>query len=241
MRIIVIGLVSISLSTPSLAVDLAIPDLPPWSIQATDGATRGILVDSAREISRLGGNLFSVSSLPAKRLLSALQSGESEAAIFPSDPDIDRYATRIGVIVEVPTVVCASKGVNLANIEAVRELKIVGVPFGLNLRGLTDDPTIHTSPEKDVPQEVRKLAAGRLDAVSGSAAAVHQAAHDLNLDDAIGSCLAIGKIEFYLYASNNTKKITQDKILETYNYFEKSGSFSAIKGKYVAEDWRPIK
>jgi len=186
-----------------------IPALAPWAENGPDGAEpTGIAVTVVHMLLDRCHLKGRVRALPMTRLLAPISAPERDFIMFgtlhdPSPPGVI-YLTQIG---ELRGVVVARRGLqlrdaaDLSRIGPIATLRAALWPFYT-----IDDPALILEQVPSIESAVRMLAAGHVNAVSGTDVAIEAIARQLGDSDLLGDALEVARIRLILAASETEAK-----------------------------------
>jgi hypothetical protein len=182
-----------------------IPALAPWAESGPDGGEpTGIAVNVVHMLLDRCHLTGRVRALPMTRLLAPVSAAERDFIMFgtlhdPSPPGVI-YLTQIG---ELRGVVVARRGMqlrdmgDLSRVGPIATLRTALWPFYT-----IDDPAMILEQVPSIESAIRMLAAGHVNAVSGTDVAIEAIARQLGDSDLLGDELEVARVRLILAASD---------------------------------------
>lgn len=213
----------------------------PWSLDATNAEKPGITDDVINEVAKRTGLKFEIKRQPYARVLQNLKDDTTDFALAFRTAAGEEYSRYPACIASIPTVVIARKGKSLKSFDDLYQLDrgiggLRGVPYGDRY---DKDPKIVRTEETDFPQMLKKMEAGRLDAVVGSIVMVLHNAREQKSENVLGERIALSTSELCLQVPLSKAELPTTKaVAQAMAAMAAEGMGATIIGKYVGADWQ---
>lgn len=222
-------------------VTWALVSVEPWSFQSAQGeATSGIGVEIIREIARRSGSDAQIQLMPQARMVQRVKEAGVDLALNFRSAAATEFSQFPACLFETPIIAAARVGVPLKAFDDLTAMPLgVGVIRGATYGAAFDtNPNIRRSEETDFPQMIRKLGAGRLNAVTGSSLMVRHYAKADGLTEALGDTLVLARAELCVQVP--TAKADSPATLATVaavKAMAADGWARAVVTRYVGPGW----
>ncbi|HYE01019.1 MAG TPA: transporter substrate-binding domain-containing protein [Alphaproteobacteria bacterium] len=231
------------LAAPAAGQTLALPETAPWASREADGRIAGLGVDIARLIAEEAGMPEArLVAMPGARVAAELAAGAADFTLTPRWPGGESAGPFLAETLVVPFAAFARRGVALARPEDLRGLETVAIMRGIRYGTAAEsDPAIRWVEEKDLEQALRKLAAGRIDAVAGTSVAILAVARRLGLEEALGDRLRLGAGAFWLQAGPAAAGTpAAGALAAAIGRLRADGRIDALVARHAGPDWQVL-
>ncbi|GGC78074.1 substrate-binding periplasmic protein [Undibacterium terreum] len=213
---------------------LYVGNVAPFSYPAGQ-AQRGVLYDLLHELALRVGHSGTVNVVPLKRELEMLRTDNNSLGAISRLADREQlYSWHIKLMQDrIVLVSRADSGVDISTLDAARKLRI-GVLFGgPSESAVRRNGFEHTDPTTSTESNVRKLAAGRVDAIAVLGGMVTVVG---NMPDSAHMSLKEGAVletvDLYLAGSKNFNPEEAKKWEMAFKSMQKDGTYARILGQY---------
>jgi ABC-type amino acid transport substrate-binding protein len=196
----------------------AVPALPIWAQSRVLGEPAGVAVDVVRLLMSRAGVRGTIRALPIARILSAEDRGGWDFAILARQPDDGPDEPKLlAKIAELSWIVVARPGRPLKTMDDLPKLGRIAAFRGVigTMPLLTGMPGVRIEEVSSVLSGLRMLAAGRVDAVTGSDIVIDALASHLGIADRLGDRLFIAPVVASLAASDAQAETPAAEALKT--------------------------
>lgn len=214
---------------------------PPWGGLTNDPNGPGVFDDWAAEVSRRTGLTFDIKRVPSVRALEGLKDKTIDIAFGIKGVGLEGIVDFPICPVSSSVLIIASKNFPMTKIEDLYTApQGVGVTRGIKYEKSFDENTqIKKSEEPDLDTILRKMSAGRLQAIIGSGFSLFYQAKMSGMRDILGDRLTIGRIDACLRTpAGKSDTPTVRAMVKALDAMKADGTAAAIVTKYVGEGWQ---
>lgn len=225
-----------SLPTVTMAKDLvvALPDVRPWAFQP-EGATEvdGAGVAMAKELIKRTGMPGKTLVVPFARVSAALQDGEADIAFMLWNDTHQSYSRKGALLTSLEFGILPKAGLSIGTYDDLAKLTIATVR-GIQIEPRFDnDAALKRDEGANYDVAIKKVVAGRNDAVAGSLESLRENIASLSLQKEFGQPLVLRRNDIVVHYGIRADAFASQKDLDLLiDAMRGDGTIDRIMGRY---------